>query len=195
MTVTKSVKKYPAVVLGIILSILAVEGGYVSHPDDPGGETNFGITKKTAESHGYLGSMKELPKDVAMDIYASSYITKPSFDTVLTVSEPVGTKLIDAGVNVGTGRVSKWYQQSLNAYSRNCKDYPCIAVDGVIGSNTINTHRKLIRVRGSKLSCQLLLKAIDSYQGSHYLSLTSMGAFTVGWMDHRIGNVKVSDCE
>ena len=26
--------------------ILANEGGYVWHPSDPGGETNFGITKK-----------------------------------------------------------------------------------------------------------------------------------------------------
>ena len=187
--------KYGGGVLAILLGVLALEGGYVNHPSDPGGETNMGITKTTAVEHGYTGPMIELPQEVALDIYAESYVYKPGFDGVRSLSEPVGTKLVDAGVNVGTGRVSKWYQQSLNAYSRNCKDYPCITVDGVIGSNTISAHRKLIRVRGSKLSCQLLLKAVDSYQGSHYLSLTSMGAFTVGWMDHRIGNVKVSDCE
>ena len=29
-----------------IETILHHEGGYVNHPDDPGGETNLGVTKK-----------------------------------------------------------------------------------------------------------------------------------------------------
>ena len=28
--------------------VLSHEGGYVNHPQDPGGETNWGITKRTA---------------------------------------------------------------------------------------------------------------------------------------------------
>ena len=27
--------------------LIGHEGGYVNHPDDPGGETKFGITKRT----------------------------------------------------------------------------------------------------------------------------------------------------
>ena len=40
--------KYPAIVGAIIAGILVVEGGYVNHPSDPGGETNYGITKRTS---------------------------------------------------------------------------------------------------------------------------------------------------
>ncbi|HFC6667126.1 TPA: glycosyl hydrolase 108 family protein, partial [Neisseria meningitidis] len=29
--------------------VLSHEGGYVNHPKDPGGETNWGITKRTAQ--------------------------------------------------------------------------------------------------------------------------------------------------
>lgn len=194
MNSTKSVNKYPAYILAIVFGLIAVEGGYVNHPNDPGGETNFGITKETAREHGYTKPMASMPEEVAVDIYASSYIIKPKYDEILKLSIPVGTKVIDAGVNTGIGRASKWYQQSLNAYSRGCKDYPCIKVDGVVGSGTIQAHKNLIKIRGEKLSCILLLRAMDSYQGHHYLSLVSLSSFTVGWMGNRIGNVEVKDC-
>ena len=32
--------------------ILHHEGGYVNHPEDPGGETNLGVTKRVYEEHG-----------------------------------------------------------------------------------------------------------------------------------------------
>ena len=62
MILTKNAK-YPAIVGAIIAGILVVEGGYVNHPSDPGGETNYGITKSTAVRHGYTGSMVDLPKE------------------------------------------------------------------------------------------------------------------------------------
>ena len=31
--------------------ILHHEGGYVNHPDDPGGETNLGVTKKVYDAY------------------------------------------------------------------------------------------------------------------------------------------------
>ena len=38
--------------------VLSHEGGYVNHPKDPGGETNWGITKRTALANGYTGAMR-----------------------------------------------------------------------------------------------------------------------------------------
>ena len=29
------------------------EGGYVNHPNDPGGETMYGVTKRVANAQGY----------------------------------------------------------------------------------------------------------------------------------------------
>lgn len=190
----KNSVKYPSAILAIILGILAVEGGYVDHPSDPGGETNKGITKSTAVQHGYTGSMKDLPEEVAIDIYAQTYVYKPGFDGVIELSEPVGKKLVDAGVNVGQGRAAKWYQTSLNSFSRNCKDYSCIKVDGAIGPNTLAAHKALIKKRGSVLSCKLMLRSLDAQQGYHYLSLTNLQDFTVGWFSNRIGNVPEESC-
>lgn len=187
--------KYPALVGAILAGLLIVEGGYVNHPADPGGETNYGITKKVAAEHGYTGPMEHLPKEVAMDIYATTYISKPKFDMVLEISEPVGVKLIDAGVNTGYARATKWYQQSLNNFSRGCTDYPCIRVDGSIGSETLNAHRNLINKRGEVDTCKLLLRGINTFQGEHYMNLTSLSAFNVGWFLHRINNVKEDSCD
>lgn len=186
---------YPALIGSIIAGIIAVEGGYVNHPSDPGGETNYGITKKVAVQHGYTGSMKDMPESVAFDIYADSYIAKPRFDLVIEVSEPVGTKLVDMGVNVGQGRAAKWYQTALNSFSRGCVDYPCITADGAIGAKTITAHKNLINKRGSVMSCKLLLRGLDSLQGTHYMGLTSLATFNVGWFSNRISNIDEQLCE
>jgi len=45
----------------IIASTLAHEGRYANLPDDPGGETMWGITKDTARRNGYLGEMRAMP--------------------------------------------------------------------------------------------------------------------------------------
>ena len=186
--------KYPAAVAAILGGVLALEGGYVNHPNDPGRETNYGITKQVAINNGYTGSMRELPLDTAKTIYYEDYINKPGYGGIIMLSPTVGEKVVDIGVNTGTRRSSKWYQQSLNALSRGCKDYPCVVVDGMVGSNTIKAHVNLVNKRGSILSCKLLIRSLESYQGYHYLSLNNLSDFTVGWMTNRIGNVPESRC-
>lgn len=53
--------------------VLKHEGGWVNHPNDPGGETNHGITKATALAHGYTGPMRSIPMYVVREIYRKSY--------------------------------------------------------------------------------------------------------------------------
>ena len=48
--------------------VLKHEGGYIDHPSDPGGETNFGITKAVARNYGYSGSMRNIPADIVEKI-------------------------------------------------------------------------------------------------------------------------------
>lgn len=43
--------------------VLSHEGGYVNHPKDPGGETNWGITKRTAMANGFNGSMRAMTRE------------------------------------------------------------------------------------------------------------------------------------
>lgn len=178
----------------IIAAVLNVEGGYVNNPKDPGGETNHGITKDVARDHGYTGDMKALTKSMAEEIYYQDYIVKPGFTKMVEIQPAVAHKLVDAGVNTGTVRPSRWFQQSLNDLSRNGVDYPQISVDGKVGSATISAYQSLEQKRGKIKACELTIKMLDGYQSTYYTSL-NMPTFTVGWIDNRIGNVPLSWCK
>lgn len=183
-----------AAALLIIAAVLSVEGGYVNNPSDPGGETNHGVTVAVARDNGYMGPMKDLSSDVATDIYYLQYIVKPGFLPMVELQPVVAEKLIDAGVNTGPARPSRWFQQALNALSNNGKSYPQTNVDGKVGPHTIQTYQALEKVRGRVKACELTLKLLDGYQIQHYLAVNNP-TFTVGWIDHRIGNVPVARCK
>ena len=182
-----------AAVLAIAAGVFAVEGGYSNNPADPGGETNHGVTVAVARSHGYDGPMRELPKETAQQIYIGSYVEGPGFHQVVAISPAVGEKLVDAGVNAGTGRSARWFQQALNHLSRSGADFPLVAVDGQIGAQTLAAYRALEGKRGRVKACELVLKLLDAQQGAHYMSLNKP-TFIVGWVDARLGNVPLERC-
>lgn len=182
-------------ILAILGSIFAVEGGFTDNPKDPGGATNHGVTQAVARSHGYTGSMRDLTKDMAEAIYYEDYIVKPGYTEVCKASLAVCHKLIDAGVNAGPGRSSRWFQTALNSLNRGGTDYPQLTVDGKVGPGTVAAYRKLEAKRGRVMACELVLKLLDVQQGQHYMSLTHLNTFTVGWVDHRIQNVPLSKCK
>lgn len=178
----------------IIAAVLNIEGGYVNDPKDPGGETNHGITVAVARQNGYKGSMKDLPAELAQQIYYQDYIVKPGFTPMVEIQPAVAEKLIDAGVNTGTTRPSRWFQSSLNTLSRGGIDYPQINVDGKVGPTTIGAYQSLERKRGAVKACELTIKLLDAQQATYYTSL-NMPTYQVGWLDNRIGNVPLSKCK
>lgn len=183
------------VAAAIIAAIFSVEGGYSNDPKDPGGETNHGITKTVATQNGYTGAMKDLTQEMASSIYYKDYIEKPGFTPMLTISPVVTHKLVDAGVNAGPARSSRWFQLSLNSLNRGGKDYPQINVDGKVGAGTIRAYQSLQKVRGKVKACELTIKLLDAQQTTYYMGLTNLSQYMVGWMDNRIGNVPISRCQ
>jgi len=187
-----------ATILGVVFSM---EGGYVNHPKDPGGETNLGVTKQVATAHkdnlandyGWDGNMKTLTKEMASDIYIEDYIIKPGYLEFAAISPALTHKLVDSSVNVGTSRVARWLQDSLNQVSRDGKDYPKISVDGKVGTATINAYKSLSAKRGKVAACKVMIKLIEGKQLNHYTSI-NMPDFTYGWVTNRIGNVPLEDC-
>lgn len=182
-----------AAVLAIVGAVFAVEKGYSNNPADPGGETNHGITVAVARQDGYTGPMRELPKERAQAIYIKDYVARPGFEAVITMSPAVGQKLVDAGVNAGTSRASRWFQVALNHLSRGGADFQQVATDGQVGPATLDAYRALERKRGRVKACELVLKLVDAQQGAHYMSL-GKPMFIVGWADHRLGNVPLARC-
>lgn len=184
--------------LAIIASIFALEGGYVANKNDPGGETNLGMTKVNAQAHGWTGDMHDLSKEFVGPIYYQDYIVKPGFSRFLEVEPAIAAELVDSGVNIGPHRPSIWLQTGLNALSQQGKAYPLLPMDGKVGDSTIKAYVSLQKVRGKVQACQLIIKSLDAQQGSYYLSISlsnpKLQSFTAGWMTNRIGNVPISRC-
>ena len=64
-----------------IKEVLKHEGGYVDHPQDPGGATNLGITLNTYRSyrrnqHLTANDLKNITMDEVYDIYKTMYWDK-----------------------------------------------------------------------------------------------------------------------
>jgi lysozyme family protein len=169
----------------VIENVLANEGGYVNNPNDTGGETMFGITVSTARANGYAGSMRDLPRDTAREIYTKQYGIAPGFAKVGALSEAVGAELVDTGVNMGPSVPAKFLQRALNGLNNQGKDYADLAVDGQIGPGTIAALTTFLRKRGSEGE-KRLLALLNALQGERYLTLCEgrqrNETFLYGWL-------------
>jgi lysozyme family protein len=97
-----------------IRRLLASEGGYVNHPSDPGGPTNFGITladyRKYVKPDASAADIRVMRVEEAKAIYRSKYWAAMRADEL-----PAGVDycICDYAVNSGTGRAPKVLQRVL----------------------------------------------------------------------------------
>ena len=124
----------------IIEVVLEHEGGYVNDPDDPGGETNFGIAKRSNPDV----DIANLTKDGAKEIYKEVYWDK---NKVEKVPEQLRHIYFDMCVNMGRSRAVKILQESANNKGKN------ISVDGGMGPMTLKAieNVELERVRAFRV--------------------------------------------
>lgn len=108
-----------------IPTVLQHEGGYVNNPADPGGETNFGISKRSYPNVDIAG----LTQAAACDIYRRDFWTPLLLDSVN--SQDVATKILDTCVNLGLGGGVKYLQRALVSSGT------LVAVDGQMGPATL----------------------------------------------------------
>ena len=143
------------------------EGGFVSHPKDPGGATNKGITLATFSL--YLGrkasvdELKMISDTQLCEIYRKQYWDKVRGDDL-----PGGLDfcVFDFAVNSGPGRAAKMLQDLVGAEA-----------DGSIGHKTVAAVLEHV-------SRETLPKTIDQYQAKrlHFLqALPHWDTFGKGW--------------
>lgn len=84
--------------------VLKWEGGYVNNPHDPGGETNWGISKR---SYPHL-DIKGLTKEQAIAIYKKDYWEKCGCDKL---DYPLDIIVFDTAVNCGPLIALTWYHE------------------------------------------------------------------------------------
>jgi lysozyme family protein len=96
--------------------MLAHEGGFVNHPQDPGGMTNLGVTKKVWEE--WVGhevdekQMRALTPETVAPLYKRKYWDAIRADELV---DGVDYCVFDVAVNSGVGRAIKFLQQSVGA--------------------------------------------------------------------------------
>ena len=132
--------------------IFLVEGGYFNHPNDPGGETMYGIIKTEARANGYNGAMRDLPREVACEIYLRKYWKNNGLMKI--ESFIVGLCIFDFFVNSGS-RGATIAQETVNAIytnrtgsvqfgkSADAAGLKPIAVDGQMGDKTFEAINKI----------------------------------------------------
>lgn len=103
--------------------LLGHEGGYANHPNDPGGETMWGVTARVARANGYQGLMRDLPRETAKAIYRRLYWDAVKADQL---PEFVRFDVFDGAVNSGASQSAKWLQRAAN-----------VTDDGIVGPKTI----------------------------------------------------------
>jgi lysozyme family protein len=88
--------------------LMGHEGGYVNDPQDPGGETKWGISKR---SYPHV-DIKNLTRDDAKGIYYRDFWAPIKADQLL---DGVAFQLLDFAINSGIGTAVRHLQQAVGA--------------------------------------------------------------------------------
>ncbi len=144
--------------------VLRHEGGYVDHPDDPGGATNMGITHKTLAAWRKVDKcsrdeVRTLHIDEAREIYRAHYWNALNCDLL-----PEGVDLVtfDFGVNAGVGRASRMLQEVVS-----------VEQDGQIGPITVGAVQRV--------DADFIVNKFSDKRLEYYQSLENWNTFGRGW--------------
>jgi len=161
-TITKVEKQEMSKFDEIIEVVLEHEGGYVNDPKDPGGETNYGIAKR---SHPDV-DIKNLTKEGAKEIYKEVYWDK---NKVESLPEELWHIYFDLCVNQGKSRAVKIIQRAVNGKGGS------LTVDGGMGPMTIAAIGK----------SRVELDRVRAYRVKYYADLVTkkpdLERFYFGW--------------
>ena len=145
--------------------VLHHEGGFVDHPEDPGGATNKGITHKTYAD--FLGrpledvsELQNIPEEHVQQIYKNGYWDKVKGDQL-----PGGVDfcVFDWAVNSGPGRAAKALQKAV-----------MVAQDGAIGPMTL--------AAVSEYTPTEIVESVTKSRIEFYKSLKTYDTFGKGWL-------------
>lgn len=156
-----------------IRRLLLSEGGYVNHPSDPGGPTNFGITlgdyRRYVKADANADDVRAMKVEEAKAIYRAKYWNVMCGDDL-----PAGVDycVFDYAVNSGTGRAPKVLQRVLG-----------IRVTGRMDEATLAAARER--------DARTLIQAICDERVRFLQSLKTWAVFGKGW-SKRVAEVRAA---
>ena len=140
--------------------VVGEEGGYTNDANDPGGETNWGISRAAYPAL----DIKGLTRAEAQAIYLRDYWAPSQCDRL---PPPLAMLVFDAAVNNGVQRAREWLQAALG-----------VPTDGVIGPQTLAALKTATATHdGLQGTCaELLARRVDFMGG-----LKTWQSFGLGW--------------
>lgn len=148
--------------------LIGHEGGYSNHPNDPGGETMWGITKRVAVENGYTGPMRALTREQAKAIYKRAYWDKAKADQY---DGAISFQLFDAAVNHGITQAIKFLQRAVGT-----------TADGIVGPKTLAAI--------AAMDVDDVLMRFNAERLQFYTDLSTWNTFGRGWARRVAGNLK-----
>jgi lysozyme family protein len=135
--------------------LISNEGGYVNHADDPGGETKFGISKR---SYPRI-DIKNLTRDEAKQIYRTDFWLRGQMDQY---DGAIAFQVFDAAVNHGIETALRLLQRAAG-----------VADDGHIGPVTVAT------IKSKSVTDMLMLFIAERIR--FWTKLSTWPTFGKGW--------------
>lgn len=147
--------------------VLKNEGLYVNDVDDKGGETKFGISKRSYPNV----DIKNLSVEKAKAIYKKDFWENQNYKNIK--NPDLAIKVFDLAVNVGTSRANKLLQRSLRTANKKVEE------NGILDDTII----RLI----NDLDATDLLSALKSEAAGYYRLIVSTkphrAKFLKGWLN------------
>jgi lysozyme family protein len=147
-----------------LAEVLRLEGGYVDDPRDPGGATNFGVTRAVlSEARGRAASAEdvaELTEAEAAAIYQRRYWTPVG---CADLPEGLDLAVFDSAVNMGPGAAARLLQAALG-----------VEADGAVGPRTL--------AAADRQPAAVTIGAMSELRRERYRSLAGFSAFGQGWL-------------
>lgn len=157
------VRAYDPVFERAVEKTLAHEGGYVNDPQDPGGETNFGISKR---SYPHV-NIAALTREDAIEIYRRDWWDRFNYGRI--THEKIAAKTFDFSVNMGPTRAHVLLQRAVIESGGDR-----IVIDGALGPKTFSAVN--LHPNPDLLFAKLVLAAVG-----FYVSLNNT-RFLAGWI-------------
>lgn len=160
----------------LVSQLLDLEGGYADHPADPGGATQYGITRDVlADWRGRPVSKAEVQALTAAE--ARSIYRVRFFERIhgRKLSQPIATVLFDTMVHSGPARAIRLMQEALNR-----QGVTAVTVDGKMRPDG-ETMRALQRVRDLDREEDLIAWFL-ALRASFWTRLRNWLPFGLGWL-------------
>lgn len=141
------------------------EGGYVNDPRDRGGETKYGISKRSYPDV----NIANLTVEQAKEIYYRDWWKAYNYDRL---PDAVAIKVFDTAINVGARVAHRFLQKACVIWGVSIK------IDGLIGGQTVRAVHSI--------DADTLVLSIGILQGDYYLRIVEsrpdQKRFINGWL-------------